>query len=195
MLTISSGALSSTLINHVLGPEINQTTSHPNPIKNKHTDQKPTTYHPRNQQQKLSGYQQRMDKQNWQRPVADFATFPITQHNQFIEKNPTFLCYFSNWHFRLCLPRLLKWSLPLLSGHLGYPELPPADGMLNTHTPSPTRTKSHEYNPELLSVPGTPRLLACWALTHEGLSKQRERVPLNERWQGRQNVMSKIRIL
>lgn len=49
VLTISSGALSSTLINHILGPEINQTTSHPNPIKNKHTNQKPTTYHPRNQ--------------------------------------------------------------------------------------------------------------------------------------------------
>lgn len=116
VLTISSGALSSTLINHILGPEINQTKSHPNPIKNKHTNQKPTTYHPRNQQQKLSGYQQRMNKQNWQRHVADFATIPITQHNQFIEKNPTFLCYFSNWHFRLCLPSLLK----TVSGSLSH---------------------------------------------------------------------------
>ena len=68
----------------------------------------------------------------------------------FIENNPTFLCYFSNWHFRTCLPKLIKWSLAGSSTQLWAFGLPWTTtpswwhaGHTDTHMPSKL-IKSHK---------------------------------------------------
>lgn len=103
---------------------------------------------------------------------------------QFIENNPTFLCYFSNWHFKICLPKLLKWSLAgspiqLWAFRLPWTTTPSWCHAGDRQTDTHTRTTSLDKVPRMQtqvqrpSVPGIPTLLAWWAFIHEtSLSKK-----------------------